>query len=862
MSPEAGLDEVLKAFRQKLMIDPENPWDGKRWYRRTIDQAREDKPRATARWKTSAAFWAPAPFDGRPVSASGHTTFHFDRSVCARVSTGSKVVCSSGFTRVVKGNAAGGHHAYINESAAVCEEEGHSAYVRESPDTMEPLDTSGPRPIYRGRTTHTFSNIHESPEVAGGYWRWIHDSSPVPGPDRMRVDPGRLPAEQWRGLANRWSNEPEVAQLLLEAADKAEDAATAGQEGRVKRFITLPDGAGKRLLKDARQCEGWIRGKPAIKVTEGRGGKTQERLVAEFPAELPLHRQVVVAARFCQFMNELGFFFEAAIHEPDHDNDARNGHLHINYHERAAAYDDANRQWQDLPHSRTGKRGRPKRSNVPCLRQEGVSGLDLAGDLLRGFRRKFAELVNFELIQSGHFPRYHPGTHEELGIDQEPAEHLGNDAAKLASAGVPVPADLRNAARSCEGEWRRRLRHLFDEQDRRRETIEKLRRTLRQLPVDDTRRPKFQSRLRQLADGLTELEQLGEGVAEARMYHDIANNRAVRTQRTATRILRAIEGGNASRPDARQREDIARRLAEADRHKAEVTLLYSPARTAEDRLRTLEAQFEAEAASLQLDMAAQRDPKEAPASQPDSPELQRREGLQSTLDGSFDAIARKLVVLPTTENRQGFSRLAGLNPQELALMRAYKARGLALAQARHRHQQLEIRRLQAFREAHPEHWSAMAASRAPPPGVPKAVVTLFDRYRDYWGELAPSPPHEISVGRSRAQGGETFHGKKHAMVAPSATAETQPAANHPLQHEQIESALNYVENHGALRSWTGEKWAVDVTSLPPEHQSVFERPELADYVQEALEDMNYRLQRNYASGAYRGGSGHNPDGPV
>lgn len=100
------------------------------------------------------------------------------------------------------------------------------------------------------------------------------------------------------------------------------------------------------------------------------------------------------------------------------------------------------------------------------------------------------------------------------------------------------------------------------------------------------------------------------------------------------------------------------------------------------------------------------------------------------------------------------------------------------------------------------------------------------------------------------------------MVGPSATAETQPAANHPLQHEQIESALNYVENHGALRSWTGEKWAVDVTSLPPEHQSVFERPELADYVQEALEDMNYRLQRNFASGAYRGGSGPNPDSPV
>lgn len=862
MSPEAGLDEVLKAFRQKLMIDPENPWDGKRWYRRTIDQAREDKPRATARWKTSAAFWAPAPFDGRPVSASGHTTFHFDRSVCARASQGSKVVCSSGFTRVVKGNAAGGHHAYINESAAVCEEEGHSAYVRGSPDAMELLDVSGPRPIYRGRTTHTFSNIHESPEVTGGYWRWIHESSPVPGLDRMRVDPGRLPAEQWRELANRWSNEPEVAQLLLEAADRAEDAATAGQEGWVKRFITLPDGAGKRLLKDARQCEGWIKGKPAIKVTEGRGGKTQERLVAEFPAELPLHRQVVVAARFCQFMNELGFFFEAAIHEPDHDNDARNGHLHINYHDRAAAYDETNRQWQDLPHSRTGKRGRPKRSNVPCLRQQGVSGLDLAGDLIRGFRQKFAELVNFELIQCGHFPRYHPGRHEELGIDQEPAEHLGNDAAKLASAGVPVPADLRNAARSCEGEWRRRLRHLFDEQDRWRETIEKLRRTLRQLPVDDTRRPKFQSRLRQLADGLTELEQLGEGVAEARMYHDIANNRAVRTQRTATRILRAIERGNASRPDARQREDIARRLAEADRHKAEVTLLYSPALTAEDRLRTLEAQFEAEAASLQLDMAAQRDPKEAPASQPDSPELQRREGLQSTLDGFFDAIAMKLVVLPTTENRQGFSRLAGLNPQELALMRAYKARGLALAQARHRHQQLEIRRLQAFREAHPEQWSAMAASRTSPPGVPKAILTLFARYRQHWAELVPSLPPATIVGRARPQAGETFQGKVRSGAAPSAPPAFDPTDDQSYRDEQIESALDYVEIHGALRRWTGEKWSVDVTSLPPEHRWVFERPELADYVQESLEDMNYRLRRDFASGASRPGNGHNSDGPV
>lgn len=862
MSPEADLDEVLKAFRQKLMIDPENPWDGKKWYRRTIDQAREDKPRATARWKTSAAFWAPAPFDGRPVSASGHTTFHFDRSVCARASQGSKVVCSSGFTRVVKGNAAGGHHAYINESAAICEEEGHSAYVRGSPDAMEPLDVSGPRPIYRGRTTHTFSNIHESPEVAGGYWRWIHESSPVPGPDRMRVDPGRLPAEQWRELANRWSNEPEVAQLLLEAADQAEDAATAVQEGRVKRFITLPDGAGKRLLKDARQCEGWIKGKPAIKVTEGRGGKTQERLVAEFPAELPLHRQAVVAARFCQFMNELGFFFEAAIHEPDHDNDVRNGHLHINYHDRAAAYDEANRQWQNPPNGRTGKRGRPKRSNVPCLRQEGVSGLNLAGDLLRVFRRKFAELVNFELIQSGHFPRYHPGTHEELGIDQKPAEHLGNDAAKLASAGVPVPGDLRNAARSCEGEWRRRLGRLFDEQDRRRDTIEKLWRTLRRLSVDDPRRAKFQSRLRQLSDGLTELKQLGEGVAEARMYHDMANNRAARTQRMATRILRAIEGGNAGTADARQREDIAHRLTEADRHKAEVTLLYSPALPAEDRLRTLEAQFEAEAASLQLDMAAQRNPKEPPASQPTSPEFERREGHQSTVDGFFDAIAKKLVVLPVAENRQGFSRLAGLNAQELALMRAYKARGLALAQARQRHQQLEIWRLQEFREDHPEQWSAMAASRTPPPGVPKAILTLFARYREHWGELVPSIPPATVVTRARAQAGETFQGKERSGAPPSAPPAFDPTDDQSSRDEQIALALDYVEIHGALRRWTGEKWSVDVTSLPPEHRWVFERAELADYVQENLEDMNYRLRRDFASGASRPGNGHNPDGPV
>lgn len=223
-------------------------------------------------------------------------------------------------------------------------------------------------------------------------------------------------------------------------------------------------------------------------------------------------------------------------------------------------------------------------------------------------------------------------------------------------------------------------------------------------------------------------------------------------------------------------------------------------------------------------------------------------------NGRGERIRDRLFALGT-ESRRGFSRLPGLNPKELALMRAHETRGRALVEARQRHQQLEIRRLQVFGEAHPALWWAMATSRTPPPGVPKAVVTLFDRYRDYWGELVPSPPLATVVGPARAEGRETFQGKDHSEAAPRPPAGSEAAGKGPSRDPLIEAALDYVERRGALRSWAGDIWAVDVTALPREHRSVFERPELANYVQDSLEDMNYRLQRDFAAGQCRSAAG-------
>lgn len=726
----AGIDEALTRFRQKLLIDSDDPRSGLKWYRKTVDQARDQQARHGPRWAGPVRWWLPAPMDGRPVSDIGRTTFYLDHVTATRAATGTKVVSSNGHVRFVGGNGAAEHHRYINESAHPCEAEMHSAYIHVRPDRMEEVSRTAVavRQMYRGASTATFNNIHIDPEAVAKYWRWIHRTASVPGPDRIRPRSKLLPPQEWRDLAERWALHPEVEQILRAAASTRARCETEEDALVIKKGVILDAETIQRLLDDAATLPSWNKKKRAIFVSEGRGGRTQERLVIELPAELPLNRQINVAEDICDYLSALGFFLEAALHIPDHDNDRRNFHLHINYHERAGVYDEATGKWQDLPRQ-AGKRGRPKRSNVTATRSKDGFFLREGADFMRGLRRKVAELVNCELILNGRVPRYDPRPYPEMGIDQEPSEHLGNDAAKIAITGTAVAADLRNAERSWRGEWDRRMRRLEKERQTRVEAIALGEATVAAMDWRDAMRTFVAADLRRLREAAAAAQTIEEMVEEARFYRDLADSRAARTERTALRILAAIESGTAARADVRECAAIAARLEESRIHRSEVGSIYAPVRSLEEQLEAHRRVIDKAIAAISS-FVQRREQRQVAASENKTAPMPPLRLTGEERFAELERIWRKnLIILADEKGRISPSSVLGITPAEQAFLKENWISVGARLRKRFEYQEMKIGRLREFRKRHPDSWGALRRGSPQDEAVPKAVVTIFERYR-------------------------------------------------------------------------------------------------------------------------------------
>lgn len=740
----ADLDEALARFRQKLLIDPDDPRSGLKWYRKTVDQARYQQAGSGPRWAGPVRWWLPAPMDGRPVSDIGRTTFYLDHATATRAATGTKVVSSNGNVRCVGGNGAAEHHRYINESAHPCEAEMHSAYIRVRLDRMEEVSRTAVagRQMYRGASTATFNNIHIDPEAVAKYWRWIHRTASVPGPDRIRPRPDLLSPREWRDLAERWALHPDVEQILLAAASTAAGRETEEDQRRIKKGLVLDPETIERLLKDAATLPSWNRKKRAIFVSEGRGGRTQERLVIELPAELPLDRQINVAEDICDCLSSLGFFLEAALHIPDHDNDRRNFHLHINYHERAGVYDEETGKWQDPPRQ-AGKRGRPKRSNVTATRSKDGFFLREGADFMRGLRRKVAEIVNCELILNGRVPRYDPRPYPEMGIDQEPAEHLGNDAAKIAITGTAVAADLRNAERSWRGEWDRRMRRLEKGRQARVEAIALGEATVAVMDWRDAMRTLVAADLRRLREAAAAAQAIEEKVEEARFYRDLADSRAARTERTTLRILAAIESGTAARADVRERAAIAARFEESRAHRNDVAAIYAPVQPLEEQLEAHRRVID-KAITAISSFVQRQEQRQAAASEGKTAPMPP---LWLTGEERFAELERiwgkNLIILADEKGRISPNSILGVTPAEQAFVRENWISVGARLRKRFEYQEMKIGRLREFRKRHPDSWGALLRGANQDDAVPKAIVTMFERYRahpevDPVGATSPS----------------------------------------------------------------------------------------------------------------------------
>lgn len=624
------------------------------------DRATDRKVRGN-RWSRSADFAVPGAFHTRFVSAGGKVTFHFALQAVSKASDGGcRISTPEGSQRLANG-APADHGAYIERQDAVeitISPAGFDDYAGR-PSATETID--GERAI--------FTNIAPTAEERQSYWRAVHEHERTPGADRLTLTPEKVSRPAWQRLADA----PEIPAAIREVATSFATSRTK----RRTRTVALDDmkldrKAARALVRMIATVLGTAKGKPAARSSEGRGGRSQYRLTAEFADGLDAAGRRAVAEGFCATMKEAGLMYVAAIHAPDHHNDCRNHHLHVAFHDR--------------PATRIGDRwdfeiaepveGQHKRVRYPHRQNKvGEWSRDPAGGshrahgskTLEDMRTLFADLCNEQLGRLGVARQLHPGDLRSLGCDREAQKPLGTRAAPLEAAGVPTATGIDNA----ELLWSALLREAWEAAEQRAKTRADLRRRLVEIEREagSVTRQAQGVEARNLIVRLDAAEaMLGRNDTERAEYDvtlAMARARPDKALDTCRRILAAIEAGGATAAECRARPAIATRAREAemfltkiaaiDRDNAPVLAVQRAAVAA------AQADADAVAAAAATLFARREQARPVPSTKADG---------RATLDALFDRIMTDdMPILPPDGAGTGY-RVPGITRAEFAAITA------------------------------------------------------------------------------------------------------------------------------------------------------------------------------------------------
>lgn len=431
----------------KAMIDREMLESvlGRAGYGR-VQAAQEETSRPhRGRYRQSIDLRRFAPHDGRPHGAGGSTSFHF------------------AFETIVKAGGNGGTRAAVFDR-----------YVT-NPDKVERVSSElherylvqakggAPEHSPEGRAAFVVSTIGATLEERERFWIKREEGARSAGVEALILRPANGDRDRWRALAEDADTPAAVAEIArrLGRADE--------RDAQTKPIIVeVTDNTVRAWAATLRRRCGDTAANRMVHHRRPRAGRVQTRFVVELPEEFAAADRCAVVQGFADALRpkEAGqcLPLTAVIHVPDLSNDRRNFHCHLNL--APALYGvagDGSIDHGDKRELRPGELAKmvaPERAaEIDRLRP----GERIAEDG-RALRRFFAELCNARLEGLGVDRRLDPRSYAEMGIDQEPQEHLSSQAAALVAAGCSVEIDHRNAVRSWTGEDRRRLATLAEEQ--------------------------------------------------------------------------------------------------------------------------------------------------------------------------------------------------------------------------------------------------------------------------------------------------------------------------------------------------------------------------------------------------------------
>jgi hypothetical protein len=280
------------------------------------------------------------------------------------------------------------------------------------------------------------TNIAHSAEDRLQFWELVEQEESEPGPDRMSVDPERDP-EFWLVVASHERCPKELVLALAASDASARDhfIIPSGREMRV--FLAEVPGwiSTRKEHKNESAIEYLKAGKGLASFHDGRGGRSQYRIIGELPSELTMNGRMRVLSGFTQRFEELGIPFNLAMHAPDFGNDERQWHFHLDYYDRPARLlTAADMAWAADRHFVPLGQGVGEYGFAAKFRKNGKVSRPFrddkieearADDWILSLRNRLAFVTNRELKREGQHPRFDPRSYDKMGIKAEPGEHLG-----------------------------------------------------------------------------------------------------------------------------------------------------------------------------------------------------------------------------------------------------------------------------------------------------------------------------------------------------------------------------------------------------------------------------------------------------
>ncbi|WP_265570975.1 MobA/MobL family protein [Sphingomicrobium nitratireducens] len=547
---EIDRDRLIRRMARKAQLEDEDLVRSVVRIRPLVDDP--EKKRGGA-YSLPADFRYPVAYDGRPISASGRTTFHLNLISVSKAATygdnkPSFVTVISSGSGSGQVSAPGDHEDYIGRDGAVMESkpEGYGDYIE--------AGASGTRAI--------ISNISSDPAARKRFWDAVVRMERTPRRDRMIIDLSKIP-DQRRERA---------ISFLVKFKDLSKEDRAKLQEVLEWRWseptveIEIPRKYFYKFREKLRRQAIWT--DKAAELRAGRGGRVQYRIVAELPDGLSDEARLEILRAFAARLDALGVMYTAVIHEPDEHNDRRNYHLHIAFYDRPCEYLVEEGCWDfELRTPIPGQRGRSKaekrqnKSERVSQPADGQSLKDHGSEFVKGLRADYASICNGLLRENGSNRLFDPRSFEALGIDQEPSIHLGR-AEKIDGAGVPTKGGVLNAERTWQGAFNRTeetLKASMAERTRALQSGEKVIGALKAQNTSHAKAADLISSMTSLREMAGELSRWERQAMQIQLTKGILYSRAHKTEQRCRRLL----GGDAGTKSERQQRQIAQRLKEA-----------------------------------------------------------------------------------------------------------------------------------------------------------------------------------------------------------------------------------------------------------------------------------------------------------